>query len=307
MDAPRWFDDLPVLGAMPPAQAAAKLREIGEFEVAAEIETAQTGAVAFSKGARPWFLAAKPWQHTAHAYGYLAPAPPGDTLLPIRHAGNVEADATLKDARLRITLDRLRVADYPGGSTHHVLFDFYGENQVEANQVEQLHFNATFRAREGEQAAVVGYPIFVGLNVSQDGVAFKGFTVNVQNEDDEAFLGVLESDQMRSGLKLMKTAQPAIGPLADIAYGLARSLATRNRNVRVQNFYLGLDFTQIATGARLREGSYLVIQVPEQLEVVWNWNDWGYNPANGHVVNRENNSMLIPYNYIVFGVSRYEG
>lgn len=30
MDTGIWFDDLPVLGKMPPAQAAAKLRELGE-------------------------------------------------------------------------------------------------------------------------------------------------------------------------------------------------------------------------------------------------------------------------------------
>jgi len=28
-----WFDNLPVLGRLPPAQAAGKLREVGESEV----------------------------------------------------------------------------------------------------------------------------------------------------------------------------------------------------------------------------------------------------------------------------------
>lgn len=34
MPSSTWFDDLPALGKWPPAQAAAKLREIGETEAA---------------------------------------------------------------------------------------------------------------------------------------------------------------------------------------------------------------------------------------------------------------------------------
>jgi len=41
MNTDNWFDDLPMLGQMPPAQAAAKLREVGEDEVADAIENAQ--------------------------------------------------------------------------------------------------------------------------------------------------------------------------------------------------------------------------------------------------------------------------
>src|SRR5262249_36960121 len=147
------------------------------------------------------------WAHTAHAFGYLAPAEPGTDLLPIRHAGNLKPDAMLKGARLRITLDRLRVAQYPGGGMHPILFDFYARHQA-AGGPEDLHFNAVYRGREGEGAAVVGYPIFVGLGAGPDGVAFRCFTVNVKNDQDEALIGFLESDVFRSGLKLLSAAQP---------------------------------------------------------------------------------------------------
>lgn len=309
MTTSTWFDDLPVLGALPPQEAAAKLREVGEVETAAALEAApgevMRGPVFGRRGIR-WPFGDKAWQHTAHAFGYLAPAPPGSDPLPIQHAGNIPADATLKKARIKITLDGLRVADYPGGSTHRVLFDFYAQNQA-PGKVEHLHFNAAHRVREGQRAAILGYPIFVGLNVGAEGVAFKCFTVNVGNEADEAFLGFLESDVFKEGLKLASTVQPAIGLFSETALGLTRAIASRNKNVPVQDFYLGLDFSHIATRARLAEGSYLAVQIPETIQTVWDWSDWVYNPVNGRVVNKDDPARLIPYNYVVFSISRYEG
>jgi hypothetical protein len=306
VDASTWFEDIPVVGKLPPDDAAAKLREVGDTETAAELEEAQAESATYegTKGFSALFKA-KPYQHTAHAFGYLAPTAPGSELLPIQHAGNIVADPTLKNSRIKITLDRLRVADYPGSAMHRVLFDFYAQNQVPGN-TEHLHFNLTCRVREGEQAAVLGYPIFVGLNVGGDGIAFKCFTVNVSNDSDEAFLAVLESDVFKEGLKLVSTAQPAIAPLAQMALGVTKAVAARNRNVAVQDFYMGLDFTNIGTRARLCPGSYLAVQIPENLTVVWDWNEWGYNPANGQVVNKADPTQLIPYNYVVFSVSRYE-
>ena len=301
-----WFDDLPVLGKLPPQQAAAKLRELGEDEAAVALESSQRGAaVTFSTGRWWWPFQDKPWQHTAHAFGYLVPAPPGDKPLPIQHAGNIAADPTLKNACIRITLNCLRVAKYPGGGMHRVLFDFYAQNQVPGN-AEHLHFNATFRVQEGERAAILGYPVFVGLNVGTTGVAFKCFTVNVKNDDDEAFLGFLESDVFKAGLQLTSTLQPAIAPLSGLAVGLTKTIASRHRNVPVQDFYLGLDFGNIPLQARLAEGSYLAVQIPESFQAIWDWGEWVYNPINGQVVNKADPTQLIPYNYLIFGVSRYK-
>jgi hypothetical protein len=41
MTTDTWFDDLPVIGKLPPEEAAAKLREVGEDELADAIEAAQ--------------------------------------------------------------------------------------------------------------------------------------------------------------------------------------------------------------------------------------------------------------------------
>lgn len=300
-----WFDDIPVLGKLPADQVAIKLREVGEIEAAAAIEQETTRSLESFGRPKWWPFKDKAWQHTAHTFGYLAPASSSAGPLEIRHAGNIDADQTLKNKRIKITLDHLRVAAYPGGGTHRVLLDFYGQNQA-ANNVEHLHFNATYRVREGEQAAVIGFPIFVGLNVGNEGVAFKCFTVNVKNDDDESFLGFLESDVFKQGLKLVSTVQPAIAPFSAMALSLTKQIASRHRNVAVQDFYMGLDFSNIATRARLATGSYLAIQIPESLQTVWDWTKWVYNPATGHVVSKADLKELVPYNYLVYSVSRYD-
>ncbi len=313
MNLSTWFDDLPVLGKLPLERAAEKLREVGDIVSAQQLENAADEATAletaYGKGARPswWPFQDKPWQHTAHAFGYIAPASAGqEKPLPIQYAGNIQADAALKQNRIKITLDRLRVADYPGSGLHQILFDFYAQNQVPGN-IEHLHFTATYRALEGEQVAVIGYPIFVGLNVGTEGVAFKCFTVNVKNVDDEAFLTFLDSDVFKAGLKLASTIQPATAPLSGLALGMTKAIAARHRNVPVQDFYMGLDFSTIPTRARLAEGAYIAVQIPEKLQIVWDWNEWVYNPANGRIVNADDKTKMIPYNYVVFSVSRYEG
>lgn len=307
MKTPLWFDDVPVVGKLSAEGAATKLRELGESEAASALENLERAGQPQTYGARGrwWPFQDRAWQHTAHAFGYLAPAPPGSAMLPISHAGNIAADTSLKNARIKIALDRLRVADYPGGGTHRVLFDFYAQNQV-VGSVEHLHFNATYRVREGEQAALLGYPIFVGLNTGAAGVAFKCFTVNVKNEDDEAFLNSLESDVFKAGLKLATTVQPAIAPLSGLAFALTKSIAGRHRNVPVQEFYLGLDFSNSPTGARLAEGAYLAVQLPQTLQSIWDWSEWVFDPTSGQVVSQADHKQLVPYNYLVFSISRYD-
>jgi hypothetical protein len=135
-------------------------------------------------------------------------------------------------------------------------------------------------------------------------VAFRCFTVNVKNEQDEALIGFLDSDVFRAGLRLLSAAQPAVAPLSAMAYSLTKALAGRSRNVPVQDFYLGLDFGTDPMGARLALGSYLAVQVPEAKQAVWDWDEWAYNPSTGQVVKKADKKELLPYNYVVFGVSR---
>ena len=118
---------------------------------------------------------------------------------------------------------------YPGRGIHRVLFDFYAEHHVAGADPESLHFTQTFRIQDGQGAGITGYPVFVGLNVGKQGVSFKGFTVNVQNDGDHAILDFLDGDVFNKGLKLVTTANPAIAPLAGLAVGITEDLSQAQR------------------------------------------------------------------------------
>jgi hypothetical protein len=299
-------DDFKVLGAQDPTRAATILRELGEDDIALRLEsgiaTARSGG-AFSSGLPIWPFQDCPWQYTAHAFGYLGLGVGADGFVPIRFAGAINPDESLSGARIRITLDRLRVADYPGRGIHSILFDFYARNQTQSEE-EHLHYNVYLRVNEGQEAALIGHPIFVGLNVGSEGLSFRGRTVNVKNESDESMLSFLESDTFRNGLRLVTTAQPAIAPLSGMVLGLTTGLLKRNRNVPVQDFYMGLDFSRVQTGTRLAQGSYVIVQIPDRMQRVWDWKDWLYDTGTGALVSASDETSLIPYNYVVLGIAK---
>lgn len=299
-----WFD-VPVLGALSQQSAAAKLDEIGETELALKVKEAPTEAD-FRHGGWRWPFRTKAWQHTAHAFGYISPTRASvKGLREIVDVANIDADLSLKRTRLRVTLDALRIEEYPGSGTHHVLLDFYAQHQIRPAP-EHLHFNATYRVRAGERAAIRGYPIFLGLAAGDDGVSFRCYTVNVKSEDDQNLLSFLESDTLKAGLKLAPIAQPAIGALTELARNITRGMAERRRNVPVQDIHRGLDFGDSPTGARLRLGSYIAMQVPDN-EATFSWDQWMFDTSKQAIVKKDRPSETVPYNYFIFAVAKYEG
>ncbi len=188
-----WFDDVPVIGELPPEEAAARLRQVGEDEVAEALEAIRrTSSHTFGPGKSWWELPDKPWLHTGLALGYLPPTQTSHTSMVVQSAENIPADPALKNARVKITLDRLRAASYPGRGMHHILVHFYAQNQI-PEKTEDLHFSATYRVHEEEHAALKGYPVFVGLHVGNEGIRLRVRTINVKNDQDEAVLTLLES------------------------------------------------------------------------------------------------------------------
>ncbi len=80
---------------------------------------------------------------------------------------------------------------------------------------------------------------------------------------------------------------------------------SRNKNVKVQEFYLGLDYDNGAGyGARLAEGNYIVVQAPDDSI---NWADWAYDPVNARIVKKSDGKTTIPYNYVIFRVAKHTG
>jgi hypothetical protein len=151
-------------------------------------------------------------------------------------------------------------------------------------------------AFDGEQAGTIGRPIFTGIQAGAERLYVQFATVNVLNEGDEVFLGFLDSDSFKGGLPLLGTAQPALIPLAAMVSGLTEMIAKRHRNIAVQAVDLGLAFSRIAPRPGLAEGSYIAVQIPEMHRAVWKWQDWGFDPLNGRIVNVNEPDLLIPYN-----------
>ena len=58
-------------------------------------------------------------------------------------------------------------------------------------------------------------------------------------------------------------------------------------------------------GIRLAEGNYIAVQVPSETSI--EWHDWGYRPDIGTIVHKTDGLKTLPYNYLVFRVSHYEG
>jgi hypothetical protein len=300
-EVPRMLKDVKVIGEMSPAEMAEKLRAMGDVQAAEEV-TRKAEAAGYEAGIFGWGTP-RPWQYTTHQFGYVANRVAGSSdPQPIQYAGTMGADMSLQNSRINIHIDRLRVWQYPGGGSHNVLFTFEAQNQLPGSP-EPVSFSQTYRVQEGQTAGVSGYPIFVGLNVGTLGAAFQGFTVNVNNAQDQSFLGLLDSPPFQAGLDLLTTVQPVLKPFTQMGLGIANLLARRNDNVAVQQFYLGLDFTQAAFGARLAEGNYIAAQVPSETAI--DWADWIFSPTAGAIVGKTDKTQTLPYNYVVFRVSRY--
>jgi hypothetical protein len=170
-------DHILTLAKMPPLEAAARLRAIGEDEAADALESAALeqpkSLQAF--GVSDWLksLFEKPWWYTEPIIGYFTPPSlaTGETT-SISDPGPAVADPTLKKAALRITLDRFYVAEYPGKGKHQVLLHFTGVNQVRGHaSTEEVHFNTTCEVSNGGSAGDLAIPIFSGLRVGKDGIA----------------------------------------------------------------------------------------------------------------------------------------
>ncbi len=243
-----------------------------------------------------------PWKHSEHQFGFLPINVSATTLQQVIPAHSVTPNTNL--SRIDIRLDRLRVSDYPGKGRHFVLLTFLAQNSPTNSRTnsEAITFSQTYEIQEGEGAGISGYPVFNGLNINRGGCSFRCITVNVKNERDENALSFLKSGPVSQGLTLLTTANPAIAPFTELTKGIGEMLLTRNENVKVQDFYLGLDFQHGgAFGARLSEGNYIVVQAPDN---EFSWDDWAFRPSDGRIINK-NSKSFIAFNYIVFRVSAH--
>ena len=285
------YDKNESLGARSDGHIAAYLLSIGDKEEAQHFIPDAGGQAAS--------LFSRPYKSTGMVLGFI---PAGSTTAQITSISAVQPDRSLINRRIKITLDKFFVAKYPGYGTHSILCEFSGKNQV-PGETEELSFAMRFDARDDSGPAIIGAPIFMGLTVAPDGISFKGKTVNVKNSGDDMVMAVLDTPAFKSGLTLLNTAQPALKPLTSLATATVSAIAKRNENAQIHTFELGLDFDGSATSARLRYGSYIVVQTDEGNN--WDWSEYEWN-ANGMALHPAGNPSETPgFNYMVFAVSPF--
>lgn len=282
------------IGSLPASEILTYLTDIQDLKDAALFaEGTVDGQSLFTKKT--------PYTQKGVILGYISPGGAGNTS-PVMGISQAVADKSLIGQRIKISLDKFYVHSYPGMGTHSILCEFAGKNQL-AGDTEQLRFAMKFTVADQGSASVSGVPLFLGVTVGNDGISFEGRTVNVASTTDETLLATLESSAFKSGLSLLHTAQPALKPLSSLAEAVVKSTLMRSKNKQVHNFDLGLDFGRGATSARLRHGSYVVIQSDAQL---WNWSDLEWHRDSLSL--RFKDGIRNPdFNYMVFGISQFIG
>ena len=299
--------DFVTMGEMNNQELAQKFRELGDEDTALYYENGDNKESLFKPA----------WRATGHQIGFLPIfASLTERYQPIIAASSLEPDTSLQGQAVNIRLTWLHAYEYPrsrfdvlAGTDHDVLFTAEAHNQA-SDKSEEIAFSQVYRVRGGQDAAIAGYPIFIGLNVGANGLAFSCGVISVSNEQDEKLLMAIDSPAMQAGLSLLKTVQPGLIPFANVARGLAKSLGDpkRSRNRGVQKVLLGLDFDQGATGLRLAIGSYLAVQTPDEVQI--NWDEWCYDTQSGRVVSVEPNQRghhdILPYNALMFSVNKYK-
>lgn len=282
------------LGSLPPQDIAEHLMDIGAFEDAEHFAGGRVAAQGL-----PWSIQA--WKHTGMIIGFIEPGVVTGNV-KVLPASTLDADHALIDTRIKVTLDRFYVESYPGGGTHTVVCEFNGKNQV-TPEAEALKFATKFNVTDRSAAAAINVPVFLGLTVSPDGLAFEGRTINVKSGGSEAILDVLESQVFRSGLSLIQTAQPALKPFVSLATATIKTIVSNSKNKQVHQFNLGLDFSNRPTSTCLKLGTYIVAQVSADN---WDWPAFEWDVS--AMTLRDTRKPLgetVGFNYTAIGVSRF--
>ncbi|WP_419953346.1 hypothetical protein [Methylobacterium sp.] len=290
-------DDERVLADHSLAEIVAYLREIEDEEGAARLERQALRPQGQGLGAA---LLPTKYLRNGVVVGFVPND--GEQRRGIVDANTIEPEVALRGRRVKVTLDQFFVQEYPGIGTHRILCEFAGQNQI-ADDTEELRFTLMVEAADRQPAAVVGKPIFMGLTIGDDGMNFRGQTVNVCSRADDLILDALNGDAFKGGLTLAATLQPALKPFVGLATNVVKAAIKRTRNMPVFKFDVGLDFNARNLSARLRRGSYVIVQTNE---VEWDWSRFVFAMETRRVLRRMDGGSL-EANYLVIGIDDFAG
>lgn len=291
-----YFDHNESLGMQSEEDIAAYLRLIEDYDAAEKLTSLGASGQGLAR------ILGYEYAQTGFIIGFIPPQNVTNDSTTILGMSEVKPDPSLKGKKIKITLDKFYIENYPGNGQHRVLCEFAGKNQA-AEDVEEMRFALTVEAFDKGSASVNGKPIFMGVTVGDDGVAFEGRTVNVRSKDDDLVLNALENDSFKQGLSLIGSVQPALKPFVSLAAGVVKAASKRNWNRQVHSFALGLDFSKNSTSARLRYGSYVVVQVDT---ASWDWANFAWNPDSMAITAKADGSPLA-LNHLIVGVAPFEG
>ena len=101
---------------------------------------------------------------------------------------------------MKLTLDGLHVANYPGRGRHSILFDFGVQGPPGGGEQQVYHYNARFEADDGETVPVRNFPISYDVVPGDAGITFGFQTINVASSFDRGLSHFLGGDVFKTGL-----------------------------------------------------------------------------------------------------------
>lgn len=297
MSAADWFGDSPCMSMWSGSELVQYLREVGEDLLADELDVPPEEVVRDEFAVRdtlPSLLSR--FVRTTSICGFLPP-----DLGAMKPVATVDPDPELRGKRLRICLEGLHVAKYPGMGRHRLLFDF--AVQLQGGKMGRVyHYASEFQARDGETVPVHGFPLFQQLPVGSDGLVLGFQTINMSSQIDETLLSFLATDDFKQGLSLASLTNPLLGQVSAMASTFAAWACQRSRNAKVQEFHQGLRLAAATLGGGLAPGYYVIAQIPIAGESEWRWEDWTVSPTSTRLVTADGRSEGLTFNHVILSV-----
>ena len=246
------------------------------------------------------------WKIKEHTYGYLDTKNEKDGKIPIVNALTMDADQSLKEARINIRIGNIYIERYPGffGGDHEILFEFKAKHSPEESQEDEaIQFTQKYTLRNKGGSGKNGLSVMKGLRIPSNGIDFYLNTIYLINKNEEKLLRFLESGVFNSGLQLISTVNPVLRQVSGYAAGITQYLSDEKKGKVIQEIGLGFDFAGNSEVASLKQGTFVAAQAKRH---ILNWSDWYYDKETSLIKPYDDSLERLPYNHITFVISEYE-
>lgn len=248
-----------------------------------------------------------PYRYSNHQVGYITAGPTG--FADIVEASAITSDPSLRNQRLNINLAFLRAYDYPGRGEHNAFIQFRCST-IGTNPGPDQDFNYTrnFEVNENDAPALKSIQVFNGLFVGSDGIQFNCEVINISNKRDERIARIFGG--LQDGMQILggNDINPAVGMVTDITETALNLVTKENENVQIHDIELGLHFNNNGVDLQLREGTYVIVNVPSCIDntpFIWDWTKYKFDKSRGMFVKSSDNTpVLLKFNYVVFTITK---